>query len=310
MIYERKRMMQKIVLIGGGYITKFYKTGLCNSQNLSLIALADVNENCVAHTQVFPNLPFYTDYKKMLFEQKPDVVHICVGVQNHFKILKDVLEQGFNALIEKPLCCSLEQTEILYQTARQNHVRFDVVYHFRYGDEMKYLKDHISEFGKIKRWSFTAHEQYAYCEKHIVAEEKRSLGDAWVDVASNLFSDMALLVDIENLKKTREIQDTDPVSGLVRYAHKTFENKDGVELDLLVDWMTSGVEKISVIETEKGRILIDHQKQTIYFDGRCIYENKPKIHRMHDQYENYWKSFRFDQKNEILTRQIQNAVFL
>jgi hypothetical protein len=96
----------------------------------------------------------------------------------------------------------------------------------------------------------------------------------------------------------------------VRYAHKTFENKDGVELDLMVDWMTSGVEKISVIETEKGRILIDHQKQTIYFDGRCIYENKPKIHRMHDQYENYWKSFRFDQKNEILTRQIQNAVFL
>lgn len=302
--------MQKIVLIGGGYITNFYKSGLSNSQNLRLIALADINENCIAHQKVFPHLPFYTDYKKMLFEQKPDIVHICVGAENHFKVLKDVLETGFNALVEKPLCLSLEQTEILYQVARQNNVCFNVVYHFRYGDEMTYLKEHISKFGKIKRWSFSAHEQYAYCEKHIVAQEKRSLGDAWVDVASNLFSDMALLVDIENLKKTREITDTDPVSGLVRYAHKTFENKDGVELDLLVDWMTSGVEKISVIETEKGRILIDHQKQTIYFDGRCIYVNKPKIHRMHDQYENYFKHFQFDPNNEILTRQIQRAIFL
>lgn len=74
--------------------------------------------------------------------------------------------------------------------------------------------------------------------------------------------------------------------------------------------MTSGTEKISVIETEKGRILIDHHQQVIYFNGQCIYENIPKIHRMHDQYENYFKHFQFDPNNEKLTRDIQKAVFL
>ena len=61
---------------------------------------------------------------------------------------------------------------------------------------------------------------------------------------------------------------------------------------------------------EKPLCLSLEQTEILYQIAHQNNECKPKIHRMHNQYENYFKQFQFDPNNEILTRQIQKAVFL
>lgn len=139
---------------------------------------------------------------------------------------------------------------------------------------------------------------------------KRGLGHAWNDVSVNLLLNIDMVLDKGNVKKTREIVDVDPVSNLIRYAHKTFETTDGIEFDLLADWMTMDKVKISVIDLDTGKIMIDHQQQTIYFNGECIYKDIPAIHRMYYQYETYFKNFSFDKGNKNKTYRLHNIVFM
>jgi predicted dehydrogenase len=300
--------MINMVMIGGGFISQYYKLGIDNSSNLKLVALADLNTDCLGKG-IYNNVPFYTDYKLMIEKEKPQLALVCTGVDSHYEIIKNCLLMGIDVIVEKPLCPTMEQIDELYSIAHKNNRNLECIYHFSFGDEALWLKNNISKYGKIIRYSFSAHEQYAFNEKHIIIPEKRSLGDAWNDVSVNLLSDIDMVVDLHNVKKTREIIDKDNVSGLIRYAHKTFVNDKGVEIDILADWMTMDKTKISVIDLDSGRIIIDHHEQIIYFNGECIYKNIPKLHRMFYQYENYFRNFKFDMDNESKTRRLHKIIF-
>lgn len=298
----------KFALIGGGFITQFYKLGLEKSKNLKLVAIADINENCLAKSLY--NVNFYTDYLEMIEKEKPDVIHICVGVSAHYKVVKNVLKHKISVLIEKPLCENMERVNELYEIAKENNVHLQVVYHFEFGEEALWLKNNIKKFGKVVRYSFFAHEQYAYNENHVVVEAKRGLGDSWLDAAINLISDINLVVDLKDVKKTREIVDIDPQTNIIRYSHKTFVTGEGVEFDIMSDWMTSDRTKISVIDTTKGRLIIDHHEQIIYFNGKVVYKKIPKIHRMHIQYKNFFKNFAWETNSETKTKLLHTILFM
>ena len=307
---DNKTKKIKMVLIGGGFITQYYELGFKNSNNVELIGLADLNENCLARN-IYKNIPFYSDYKKMIDELKPDVALVCTGANTHYDVIKGCLLNGVDVAVEKPLCPTQKEIDELYDIAHKNGRHLEVIYHFAFGDEALWLKNNIFKYGKeIKRYSFSAHEQYAWNKDHVVIPEKRSLGHAWNDVSVNLLSDIDMVVDLNNVKLTREILDVDKESGLIRYAHKTFENDKGIEVDILADWMTMDKTKISVIDLDTGRIMIDHHEQIIYFNGECIYKNVPKMHRMFYQYENYLKNFKFDPDNESKTRRLHKIIFL
>lgn len=300
--------MYRLGLIGCGTICEYYKYAFKNSENVVLTAMADLKEDCIGRS-VYNNKPFYKDYKEMLQKEDINLVFISTNVNSHFEIIKYCLENGFDVIVEKPLCCSMSQVEELYSTADKYSKQLEVLYHFVYGDEIQWLKNNIAKFGKIKRYSFSAHEQYACNEDHIVSEQRRGLGHAWNDASINMLSDIDLLLNLDNVKKTRELIDIDANSNLIRYAHKTFVTKDGVEFDILVDWMTTNKTKISVIDFESGRMIIDHHEEVIYHNGVCVYNNAPKIHRMYKQYENYFKNFEFDKENRSKTIRLHKIIF-
>ena len=68
---DNKTKKIKMVLVGGGFITQYYELGFKNSNNVKLIGLADLNENCLARS-IYKDIPFYTDFKKMIAELKLD----------------------------------------------------------------------------------------------------------------------------------------------------------------------------------------------------------------------------------------------
>lgn len=301
-------MKKNIVLIGLGNISLYLKSGLVNSKTLNLVAVCDKNEDCTGRSE-YSDYKFYTDYMDMIKNIHPDMVYLSVPANMHYKIAKDILQEDVIVISEKPACESLAEVEELYDIAEKHHVYFETLYHFEHGSEMKFLVQVLQSFGDIEFVQSSACERYAYNDGNIVPKEKYNVGDAWFDAGSNLLSNMWHMLDLSDMTKTREIIDKD-INDKTRYAHKTFKNSKGKEIDLLIDWMTKNKTKYTVIQTERSRIVIDHHDQIITADGNIVYKHTLPYHRMHNQYRNAFIRYKRDVMNERKTRDIMRVLEL
>ena len=93
--------MIKAAIIGLGDISFVHLDGILSNPEIKLVAACDLNEEL--KSRVPEGTPFYTDYKKMVEEQKPDVVHNCLPHYLHFPVTKELVEMGCNVFCEKPI---------------------------------------------------------------------------------------------------------------------------------------------------------------------------------------------------------------
>ncbi|MBP5207842.1 MAG: Gfo/Idh/MocA family oxidoreductase [Clostridia bacterium] len=127
-----------------------------------LAAVCDIDESKLSP---YGGLALYTDYKKLIDEFHPDVVHICTPHYLHAEMTVYALERGVSVLCEKPLCISYEELEAVLDAEKKSAAMLGVCLQNRYNRETvfvkEYLKDRdvISAVGHVA-WHRTA-EYYA-----------------------------------------------------------------------------------------------------------------------------------------------------
>ena len=97
----------KYALIGCGRISPNH-LGSAIDHKLEIAAVCDVKEDkaCALLEQYhLTDVPIYTDYKKMLDEQNPELVAVATESGYHPQIAVDCIHHGCNVIIEKPLPC-------------------------------------------------------------------------------------------------------------------------------------------------------------------------------------------------------------
>ena len=82
----------------------------------------------------------YHSYTELFDRKDLDFVVNASYSDLHYPITKDLLENGFNVLCEKPLCKTPEMVQDLIDTAKKNNVVFTVFHQYRYNDY--YIKMH------------------------------------------------------------------------------------------------------------------------------------------------------------------------
>ncbi|GHV54195.1 oxidoreductase [Spirochaetia bacterium] len=94
--------MLKTVIIGLGDISPVHIAAITSLQDKAVLAAGcDTDEGRKASLP--PGTAFYADYKEMLRQEKPDVVHICLPHYLHYQAARDAAEAGCNVFAEKPL---------------------------------------------------------------------------------------------------------------------------------------------------------------------------------------------------------------
>ena len=83
----------------------------------------------------------YTDYKKMLENEKPDAVCLIVPVRFTAEIAENVMNMGFNILMEKPPGINKAETEKLICAAKKSGVINMVAFNRRHTPLMIKLKE-------------------------------------------------------------------------------------------------------------------------------------------------------------------------
>ena len=100
----------------------FEKTGL-----VEFAALCDTDlegEQCAGALGKYPNLPRFTDFRKMLdaMDGKIDAVAVCTPDFSHFPALMDAMRRGLAVFSEKPLAHTFEECELLMASERKHGV--------------------------------------------------------------------------------------------------------------------------------------------------------------------------------------------
>ena len=142
--------MIRAAIIGLGDISFVHLDGILGNPEIQLVAACDLNEEL--KSRVPEGTPFYTDYKQMVAEQKPDVVHNCLPHYLHFPVTRDLVEMGCNVFCEKPIALTAAQaTEFEAFEAAHPEVKIGVCLQNRMNETTEELKKIIDsgEYGNI-----------------------------------------------------------------------------------------------------------------------------------------------------------------
>ncbi len=131
----------KTAVIGLGVIGCVHLQVLAEMQR-EVAAVCDVDERKFVEC---PNATPYVDYKKMIDEIHPDVVHICTPHYLHAEMVVYALEKGVNVLCEKPLCISRDEIEKILEAEERSTAQLGVVLQNRYNAANIYVKEQLGD---------------------------------------------------------------------------------------------------------------------------------------------------------------------
>ena len=118
------------------------------SQISELVAVSDTNKERAKEISNLYKCNFYTDYNKMLENEKIDAVSVVVPTALHKTVTLDVLKEGINVLLEKPIAANLEDAMEIYKAVKPSKVKFTVGHVERFNPAVIKLKE-ILEKGEL-----------------------------------------------------------------------------------------------------------------------------------------------------------------
>ena len=114
----------RICMIGAGMMAnKVHYPSLASFPDVSLAGICDLDPRRMAQTaERYGIVNQYTDYRRMLDEQKPDGVYVVMPPQYMYDIVCDCIRRGLHVFTEKPMGMSLHQAETLARLAQEQGV--------------------------------------------------------------------------------------------------------------------------------------------------------------------------------------------
>jgi predicted dehydrogenase len=144
-------------VIGVGFVGVAHIEALRRLGNIEVAAITSQGDAIQKAEQL--NVPYsFSDYKQMIDTMELDMVHICTPNSTHYEIAMYALEHGVNVLCEKPMTTTLQEAEVLSQTAKEKGLIHAVNYHNRFYPVIHHMRQIVKEgqLGKI----FSIHGGY------------------------------------------------------------------------------------------------------------------------------------------------------
>jgi predicted dehydrogenase len=97
----------KFALIGCGRISYKHINAINKIKNAKLVAVCDTKEEKAKKKGEENNIPWYTDYHKMMENEEVDIVNILVESGKHAEVFKDIAKYKKHIIVEKPMALTL-----------------------------------------------------------------------------------------------------------------------------------------------------------------------------------------------------------
>lgn len=144
----------KYALIGCGRISPNHIAAAKNNK-LDIVAICDIVPENIMDKKLKFELPdtvkLYTDYRKMLAEQQPELVAVCTESGKHAAIALDCIAAGCNVIIEKPIALSIKDADAIIKAAKDKQVKVCACHQNRFNKAIQKIRDAVDKkrFGKL-----------------------------------------------------------------------------------------------------------------------------------------------------------------
>jgi predicted dehydrogenase len=142
--------MKKAVVIGMGVISSIHIAAILNNPKITLVGVCDIVEE--KREKAPEGVPFFTDYKEMIEQVKPDVAHICLPHDLHVPVAEAVASMGVHVFCEKPMALNAQQgREFVEFEAAHPQIHMGICLQNRFNESVEKLKSFIDSgvYGKV-----------------------------------------------------------------------------------------------------------------------------------------------------------------
>lgn len=199
----------------------------------------------------------YGDYRRMLAEERLDLVSVAVPTALHLEVTLAAIERRTAVLVEKPIAAHVEEGRRLAEAAREAGVLLTVGHVERFNPAVQELKRRLDagELGRV--YQVHARRVGPFPQRTRDVGVVRDLATHDIDVMRYLVGSGAerLYAEIER-KISTEHEDT--LMGVVRFA-------SGVVGVLDVNWLTPVKVRELTVLGERGMFAVDYLTQELRF---------------------------------------------
>jgi len=249
--------------------------------SVDMVAVCDTSHLVLDVFRKFSKANVYTDYKKMISNEKPDFVVIAAPTRLHHSMVKYALERDIHIFCEKPFCLSVKEGEELVKLAAQKGLVNQVSYHNQFVGTFRELKRLLKAgvLGELVHFTGEAYGSVITNEKGGTwRSDPREGGGCLLDYASHVIN---LIQEIIGrpvstkgslLKKVYSKNVDDAVYSLLNL-------EDGLSGNLSVNWCDGTYRKMSTsltIQGKKGKIICDATEIKIYLNEADLKEKLDK----------------------------------
>ena len=293
--------MEKTVLVGLGDIASHHNPGLRHSAMFDLVAVCDINEKAPSR-DAYNGLPFYTDLRRMLEAEKPDVAIIATPPATHYELISTCASMDVRALVEKPIAASKDEYNALKGLLDKG--MFNIIYHWIFSSEILWFKRSI-RFLKAKKLHISIEDPYADAQGNIY-RTRRFMGGCWLDSGVNALSIISLWIDlstIENLKVEHE-RTKDGIPVATKASFKSGET----EVSIDISWKTGRNFKETTMLLGNDTYILRHSEQKVIKNGTEIFhdDSMPRLDR---HYYNFYSLYPSSLIAETTTSNIHRILY-
>jgi D-galactose 1-dehydrogenase len=277
----------KLGIIGFGMMGRIHALALqAEETGIMLAATADSN------TQGLDITPHFTDYHQLLNRKDIDAVSICTPPNTHFELAMKALQNDKHVLLEKPPTLTLEQLELLQETAQTNGLTLYTSFHTRHRPEVRRAVEELQNKA-ITKIDVIYHEKILDMvpSDHWMLDPDAAGGGVLIDNTINAISILRDLVPaqipltVQQDGVILELPATKRVEFVARVPFLCGTNKSMI----YSDWNKDN-ERVFTIYTEDGTYRLDIVHSTFYKDGELLYAPHKKI-MMEDEYAEVYREF-------------------
>ncbi len=237
--------------------------------SVEFVAVCDTSSMILDAFKKYTKVNTYSDYKKMIDNEKPDFTIIATPTRFHYPMVKYALDNNVNVFCEKPFCLVSTEGEELVDIATRKSLVNQVGYHNHFIGTFRELKRLLDEnvIGELVHFSGEAYGPVVTMEKGSTWRSKPEEGGGCLfDYASHVIN---LIQEIIGRPKTvngallKSIYSKGVEDAV--YSLLTLEN--GVSGTLLVNWSDETYRKMSTsisLQGKKGKIICDATEIKIY----------------------------------------------
>ena len=141
----------KFALIGCGRISYKHINAINQIENAQLVSVCDLKEEKAKKKGEENNIPWYTDYHKMLKNEDVDIVNILVESGKHAEVFKDIAKYKKYIIVEKPMALTLYDADDMIRISDEAWIKLFVVKQNRFNAPVQLLSRALEEgrFGKL-----------------------------------------------------------------------------------------------------------------------------------------------------------------